>query len=728
MVEPHHSESTSGSDLDPERSKTATSRPHQALRLDPTATGIAIGPTVPHARPSLVFGSPGPTEVAGPPELEDYEIVGEIGRGGMGVVYQAQSRRDGEVVALKSVLSATPSSLYRFKQEFRALADVVHPNLVTLYELRAGGPMMYFTMEFIDGTDLASYVRQISWGAAGQTTGDHKWGTPTPSCKVDPRREPERVPRLSGTEIDRLRDALRQIASGLITLHAAGRLHRDLKPSNVMVTSQGRVVILDFGLAAELDRHGRHQESSGAFLGTPAYAAPEQAAASSLTPASDWYSVGAILYQLLTGRPPFEGGLLDVLREKQRRDPPTPSTLADGIPKDLDELCRDLLHRVPAARPTGREVLRRLQGLEPASAGHGPSAQVEWLVGTRVASSAGSCLIGRGSHLQALTEAYQSVCARHTVIAMVHGPSGMGKTSLIERFLDDLRERESAVILTGRCYEAESVPFKALDSLMDGLSEYLRRLPEELVETLLPREATSLARVFPVFQRVEAIARLPIRTETSDERELRRRAVGGLRELLTRLGRRPLVLFIDDLQWGDVDSATMLADVLEPPDPPAMLLLGSYRSELAESSPFLQSFRRIKGISASAIDRREMAVARLTESEAQELAFSRLTTGWLTAAEEQTVQERARAIARESLGSPFFIDELAQHVREPSHSPENPSPAHPVRLDEVLWARVQRLPPPACRLLEVTAVAGKPLPLAQAGEAAELPADGSQSL
>ena len=557
----------------------------------------------------------------------------------------ASSTRPAAVSTVKSWRSSAyfPPRLPRCTASSKnsALADVVHSNLVTLHELRADGPALYFTMEFIDGTDLSSYVRQTPFDPVEQTTGGHAPAPVSSAGDADLGDAWERASGLSRMQLDRLRDALRQLASGLIALHAAGRLHRDLKPSNVMVTPQGRVVILDFGLAAELDRQGRHHDVSGAFLGTPAYAAPEQAAASPLSPASDWYSVGAILYQLLTGRTPFQGGLLQVLRDKQRRDPPAPCTLADGVPEDLDRLCRDLLHRDPLARPDGREVLRRLQGPVPGAAGAGPEPHAESPDGPLAASLARGRLIGRASYLQALTDAYRAMCGGRTVIALVHGPSGMGKTSLIERFLDDLRQREPAVILTGRCYEAESVRFKALDSLIDRLSEYLTQLPEDLVETVLPRDATSLARVFPVFQRVEGVARLPVRTDSSDERELRRRAVGGLRELLARLGRRPLVLFIDDLQWGDVDSAAVLADVLEPPDPPALLLLGAYRSELAESSPFLQSFRRARGSPIPAIDRREMALAPLTEPEAQELALSRLMAGWPSAAEEPTAQARA---------------------------------------------------------------------------------------
>src|SRR5262245_3902669 len=171
----------------------------------------------------------------------------------------------------------------------------------------------------------------------------------------------------AGDEESRLRHALRQLAQAVHALHQADKLHRDLKPSNVLVTPTGRVVVLDFGLSAELPSSGIYHSSQHHLVGTVAYMSPEQAECQAVTAASDWYSVGVMLFQALTGELPFEGSPVDVLIDKQQREPRPPAAVVAGVPEDLNALCMELLRRDPGQRPSGAEVVRRLGSPAPAA-------------------------------------------------------------------------------------------------------------------------------------------------------------------------------------------------------------------------------------------------------------------------------------------------------------------------------------------------------------------------
>jgi hypothetical protein len=658
-------------------------RLHQQLELH-----AAIDGAQPTSVESVVDNSDRPTVPPVPfpgdprPAPTGYELIRELGRGGMGIVYEALDQRTGKRVALKVMQWFDPEVLYRFKQEFRSLSRFSHPNLVSLHELTAEGSQCFFTMELVDGQPFHHHVR-------GQLA-----HTPSP---------------LSPAGIERLRAALGQLAEGVNALHTAGVLHRDIKPGNVLVTPTGRVVLLDFGLAAEMDRTGHYLSLQPRLLGTLAYMAPEQAACNPVSPASDWYAVGVMLFEALTGRLPFEGAPFDLLLHKQHLDAPSPAGLVGGLPEDLVRLCDDLLRRDPDARPDGADVRRRLGN---------PDEQVA----PAVPPGGEVPLVGRRQERKQLARAFERTRAGRTVVVSLYGRSGAGKSALLKAFLDDLARNSEAVVLAGRCYEQESVPYKALDNLIDTLSHYLDSLPRLQVEALLPRDVAPLARLFPVLGQIQAVAAAPRRAaEVSDPGEMRRRAVAALRELLARLGdRSPLVLAIDDLQWGDEDSTAVLSDLLLPPDPPVLLLLASFRSEDA-GSPCLQSFA---GVGAGgAAERVDVPVEPLSEEERRELLQA------LVGQPGTVSPQQIETIARQSGGFPFFIHELARFLRDGQElARQTPRPAGDLTLDAVLWARVLRLPLEARKLLEVLAVAGRPLDLALALQAAGVDSDALGSL
>ncbi len=531
---------------------------------------------------------------------ERFVIERRLGAGAFGVVYRALDRDRGRPVALKTLRDGNVEALYRLKREFRALADIVHPNLVALHELLAHEEQWFFTMELVEGVNFLQYV-------AGETPAETSLSdaptTPAPrlASSADASAPASRHPGRP----ERIRSALRQAVAGVQTLHRAGQLHRDIKPSNVLVTREGRLVLLDFGLATDLSHSATgSSKRSISIVGTPAYMSPEQGSGDRVTEATDWYSLGVMLFEALTGRWPFTGSFIEIMWDKRHTEAPAARDFAPTTPEDLNALCRDLLKSDPAKRPGGEEIVSRLGGVQAAT--WEPSAAPPPI------PSRTPPFVGRETHLEALRSAFEGARRGGTVVVRLHGASGSGKTALARRFLAEAR-RSGAVVLEGRCYARESVPYKALDSLVDALSQFLKKLPAEKANEILPRDVQALARVFPVLRRVEAIARAKRRVlEIPDSQELRRRAFAALRELLSRLGEQhDLVLLLDDLQWGDVDSATLLAELLRPPRPPSLLLLACYRAEEAATSPFLRRFLTPGAAPAEGEDVRDLPVGEL---------------------------------------------------------------------------------------------------------------------
>ncbi|MEO8493945.1 MAG: protein kinase [Planctomycetota bacterium] len=608
-----------------------------------------------------------------------------LGAGGMGTVFEAFDRERKESVALKTMSRVDAAALYYFKREFRSLADVHHQNLVKLHELFSVNDQWFFTMELLDGMDILSASREAE--------------------------QPDHGPARS--RLEKVRDYFQQLASGLVALHETGKLHRDIKPSNVLVTSTDRVVLLDFGLTKEFDRSAQDSSTEVRIVGTIAYMSPEQAAGRTLSPASDWYSVGVMLYESLTGCPPrFLNTEMQAITPEDPRIlgdrpfPPERDSATSELRELLSQLCMDLLSLRPENRPSGREVLRRMGTIHPQERSETTEAVPVHFV-------------GRSQQLQTLRDIYRQVQAGGAALVEIHGPSGIGKSALVQRFLEEVQQHRT-VVLAGKCYEREYVPYKALDSIIDALSHFLRRRKRLEAETFLPRDVTSLVKLFPVLRRVDAIVAAPKTVlEIPDPQEVRRRAIASLRELLARIAdRMPLILWIDDLQWGDIDSAVVLTELLRPPQPPPLLLIASYRREDASTSPCVVEMRKALATAGVELARHEIAVDALEVAEAGLLAKMLLSQEPGKPTADTPLDDLAESIARESGGDPFFVGELVRHQH--AVRARGQSEAATVDLETVLLARIHDLPKSIRRLLEVVSVAGRPLNAIEACLAADL--------
>jgi len=295
--------------------------------------------------------------------LGRFQVVRRLGAGGMGTVFEVLDEETGEHLALKRSKGVDAVRLQLFKNEFRSLSGVVHPNLVGLRQLFVDGDDWCFTQELVAGVPFIEYVRGRPRDGAEEdqtlTAGVEPSAHPSTDTNPAPARGQTAGregsagdgPLLDAAAEARLRPALGQLVAAIEALHRADLLHRDLKPSNVLVTRSGRLVVLDFGLVHHLRRPSSPRASQTPVAGSVPYMAPEQAWGGELTPASDWYSVGVMLYEALTGRLPYSGAADWVTLAKVSGPPASPHDEDPELPDDLVSLCMDLLQPEPDARP-----------------------------------------------------------------------------------------------------------------------------------------------------------------------------------------------------------------------------------------------------------------------------------------------------------------------------------------------------------------------------------------
>ena len=507
-----------------------------------------------------------------------FEIRGQLGAGSFGIVYEAFDRHRNREVAIKLLERAAPDTLARFKREFRSLAELRHPNLASLYELLVVNERWLFTMELVRGADLLEHL------AVSELQHCFLDESLTPTIRI---RDAELIDErgddpslfLSSIYLAHVRDCFRQLAIAVAALHAHGVVHRDLKPSNVMITPEGRVVLLDFGLAIGVNADDTVDRRS--IVGTPGYLSPEQIQGSASTAAGDWYSFGVLLYQALTGNVPFSGRTpIEIAESQIRADQISPAAIVKGVSDDLDSLCRDLLNPAPAARPGDDEVLTRL-GVDR----FGTRADERTRKRTDV-------VIDRARETKALMGEFRAAQRGAVRVVFLHGSPGSGKTSVADHFLTQLRASGQPFIVGGRCHPWESVPLNAIDAIVDSLARSLRRERPPAVDEALGR-CVAVTRLFPglAMEAAIAFADETIQLPPTGEKLLVR-ATAELRGVLTAAaGDRPIVIMLDDAQWGDFESARVFADLLGQLSGRAVLVVLAYRTEDWRTSLFLQYLR-----------------------------------------------------------------------------------------------------------------------------------------
>jgi len=638
------------------------------------------------------------TELSIGQTIGDYELLRELGRGAFGIVYEARHRQRNDRVALK-VLSfeGEPDAdrLHRFRLEFRKLAEVNHSHLVGMQTLEYddSSNQWFFTMDLVDGVDFLQHCRPD-----GQLNVDH------------------------------LRAVLPQLVEAIRELHSHHIVHRDLKPSNVMVDHEGHLVVLDFGLVAELQERLDETVSarSAQFAGTLRYAAPEQLDGHRPA-AADWYAMGVMIFEALTGEAPFHGSVADLMVQKKTLDAPELSGCGD-LPADLTTLVDQLLARNPAERPDEAAIVTTLStdgGSSLSAASEQDESYVKHLPQIT--------LVGREAQLTQLGAIRQEWRdADKPVVVFVSGRSGEGKTALIERFLEPLRRETQTLVLSGKCYDRESVPYKAIDGLIEALVSHLRRRPDDEVTHLLPEDAQMLVHLFPITRRVAVMSSLEFSlAKRLDAKQVRDRAFNALKEMLRRISlQTALIMFLDDLQWGDHESAGVLTRLLSPPDPPVALVIGSFRVDEAAESPFLKQWNSdcpknnsVESVPSDAATPRQerhpqaqsslpvlydVTVGPLSESQCVQLVRTH------TGDNSTLLNDRARKIFRATAGNPYLIDQLLECIGPSS------STLITIPLNELIARRLHRLPSEAVSLLDVIAVAGHAVSTEEVAEAAEV--------
>ncbi len=584
-----------------------------------------------------------------------YAVRRFLGEGGRKRVFLAHdSRLDREVAFC--VIRAEGLDLTGHQRVLREAQSVArlgqHPNLVTVHDIGEDGGNPYIVQEYMAGGDVAGLITQAE---------DH------------------RLP------VERTLAIAKDVCRGLSFIHAGGMVHRDLKPANVFLATDGAARIGDFGLAVALDRSRITQY--GLMLGTVSYMPPEQALGGESTPKADFYSLGAMLYEMVTGRPPFLGDDPTAVISQHINTPPVaPSWLTEHCPPALEEVILKLLEKDPGQRPANAaEVLAALEKVDPSqkSASHSDSNVLDRL--------ARGVFVGREKELERLRKAFDEAFAGRGGLVMLVGEPGIGKTRTTQE-LETYARMRGANVLWGRAHESSGAPpYWPWKQVGDSHARFVP--PAELASELDPEQVAELGRIFPTLR---ANAQPP--TVTDPESAQFRLFDAYSAFIRAGAQRAPLLIVLDDLHWADKPTLLLLQHFARELSRLRVLVVCTYRdTELSRTHPLSEALANLN----------------------REAGFLRIPLRGLSRAEVEAyiraaanVSPPSRVVDRifeETEGNPFFLSEVVNLMtQEGTLSRESVSDiAVPDGVREALGRRLDRISEEANELLQVCAVAGR---------------------
>jgi tetratricopeptide (TPR) repeat protein/archaellum biogenesis ATPase FlaH len=622
---------------------------------------------------------PQPTSFAG----GRYQVKKFLGEGGKKKVYLAHDTvldRDVAFALIKTekIDETTRTRILREARAMGKLGD--HPNIVTVYDFGDHEGQPYMVLPLLPGGDVEKLIDKAP---------EH------------------RLP------IDKALAIARSVCKGLVFSHARGIIHRDLKPGNVMLTEDGTAKIVDFGLAVAVDLSRLTQ--SGMMVGTVSYMPPEQAMGGKVTAKADLYSLGAMLYEMVTGRPPFVGDdSVSIIGQHINTPPVSPAWHRADLPPALDTLIMQLLEKDPDKRPESASVvLQALEAIQAGKIGKEPSqeAPTENPLYRRV-------FVGREPELKQLQAAFDGAMSGQGALMMVMGEPGIGKTALCEQLATYVTLRGGKT-LVGHCYEegSLSLPYLAFVEAMRSyvLSREVKDLREEL--------GTGAADVARIVSEIRERLKVKPRPQKDPEEERYRllQAVTGF--LTSAAGVQPLLVVLEDLHDADKGTLDMLTHVSRHLSGARLLIVGTYRDvEVDRSHPLSAALAELRRVSTYG----RVILRGLNADEVRRMleGITRESVPW----------GLAEAVHRQTEGNPLFVQEVVRYLaeeglitqKEGRWRPAKDTPLEmniPEGLRDVIGKRLSLLSKECNQLLSVASVIGREFSLETMKAVINIPED-----